>query len=288
MYPSFRFHVMSLTAVFLALSVGLLIGGLFLSRTPNEIQERLIRSIKRDLETINTENAKNRQLVERLRAVLREVQPRLANPKMSTRRVAVIQTGDDADALSEVLSLLRNSGTDPVVIVSVTDRWMKLKDSDRVRISNALRKVSPKLPEGSDALIKSLANSICLPEFQPALDTLHRDGLIRIANQTNTLANCVIVVGGSSRYGGDRPIELDRPLLRQWKSIGLPVAGVEQSTAYVSHIPVFRESGIGCIDAIDTAIGAICFTWLFDAPPAVYGIGSMADRLLPPQLESAP
>lgn len=287
MFADLRYHLVSLAAVFLALSVGMLIGGLFLNTAPTETQQRLIRRIQEDLARITAESDRNRRDFERMEQALRELMPRLVKQRLKARRIAVVQTGDDDRALADTLKALRDAGAETVSVTVVTSRWLELTDEEKQRIIRSLRTLKPNLPDDFTAIVKALANGVALFGYDQAVETLRREGLVRASGDYTLPCRYVVVVGGSSSPESLRAAEIDRPLIRQWQDIGIEVVAAERRDCAGSHVAVYREMDIASVDCIDTALGQMALPFLFGAETAAYGVKDSAERVIPETLLEA-
>lgn len=287
MFGDLRYHLVSLAAVFLALSVGMLVGGLFLNTAPTETQQRLIRRIQEDLARITAESDRNRRDFERMEQALRELMPRLVKQRLKARRIAVVQTGDDGRALADTLKALRDAGAETVSVTVVTDRWLEMNDEERQRLIRRLRALKPNLPEDFSAVVKSLANGVALYGYDKAVEILHREGLIRASGDYTLPCRYVVIVGGSSAPESTRAAEVDRPLIRQWQAVGIQIVAVERRDCASSHVSVYRETDIPSVDCIDAALGQLSLPFLFDAESAAYGVKESAERVIPDALLEA-
>lgn len=281
MFADLRYHLVSLAAVFLALSVGMLIGGLFLNTAPTETQQRLIRRIQEDLARISAESDRNRRDFERMDQALRELTPRLVKQRLKARRVAVVQTGDDDRALADTLKALRNAGAEIVSVTIVTNRWLELSDEDTERIIRSLRSLKPNLPNDFSAVVKAVANGVALFGYDQAVEILRREGLLRTSGDYTLPCRYVVMVGGSSAPESPRATEVDRLLIRQWQDIGIEVIATERRDCSGSHVAVYRETDIASVDCIDIALGQLVLPFLFGAETEAYGVKDSADRVLP-------
>lgn len=284
MFGDIRYHMVSLAAVFLALSVGMLIGGLFLNTAPTETQQRLIRRIQEDLARITAESDRNRRDFERMEQALKELTPLLVKQRLKARRVAVVQTGDDDRALADTLKALRNAGAEIVSVTVVTNRWLELNDEEKQRIIRNLRTLKPNLPQDFTAVVKALANGVALFGYDQAVEILRREGLIRASGDYTLPCRYVVIVGGSSSPESPRASEIDRPLLRQWQTIGIEVVATERRDCASSHVAVYRETDVASVDCIDTALGQMVLPFLFESEAAAYGVKESAERVIPETL----
>lgn len=281
MFADLRYHLVSLAAVFLALSVGMLIGGLFLNTAPTETQQRLIRRIQEDLARISAESDLNRRDFERMDQAIRELTPRLVKQRLKARRIAVVQTGDDDRALADTLKALRNAGAEIVSVTVVTSRWLELNDEEKQRIIRSLRNLKPNLPNDFSAIVKAVANGVALFGYDQAVEILRREGLVRASGDYTLPCRYVVMVGGSSAPESLRAAEVDRPLIRQWQDIGIEVIATERHDCAESHVAVYRETDIASVDCIDIALGQLVLPFLFGAETEAYGVKDSADRVLP-------
>ena len=284
MFADLRYHLVSLAAVFLALSVGMLIGGLFLNAAPTETQQRLIRRIQEDLARISAESDRNRRDFERMDQAFRELTPRMVKQRLKTRRVAVVQTGDDDRALADTLKALRDAGAEIVSVTVVTSRWLELSEEERGRLIRSVRNLKPNLPNDFSAIVKAIANGVALFGYNQAVEILRREGLVRTSGDYTSPCRYVVIVGGSSVPESPRAAEVDRPLIRQWQDIGIEVIAAERRDCAGSHVAVYRETDIASVDCVDIALGQLVLPFLFGAETEAYGVKDSADRLLPTAL----
>lgn len=284
MFADLRYHLVSLAAVFLALAVGMLVGGLFLNTAPTETQQRLIRRIQEDLARITAESDRNRRDFERMEQALRELVPRLVKQRLKARRVAVVQTGDDDRALADTLKALRDAGAETASVTVVTNRWLEMNDEERARLIRRLRTLKPNLPEDFSAVVKALANGVALYGYDRVVEILHREGLVRASGDYTLPCRYVVIVGGSAAPESTRAAEVDRPLIRQWQAVGIEVVAVERRDCAGSHVSVYRETDVPSVDCIDTALGQLSLPFLFGAESAAYGVKESAERVIPDTL----
>ncbi|MCS6950627.1 MAG: copper transporter [bacterium] len=284
MFADLRYHLVSLAAVFLALSVGMLIGGLFLNTAPAETQQRLIRRIQEDLARLSVESERNRRHFERMDQAWRELTSGLVQQRLRGRRVAVVQTGDDERALADTLKALRQAGAETASVTVVTDRWLGLGYEEEQRLIRNLRTLKPNLPEDFTAIVKALANGVALYGYDQAVGILRREGLVRTSGDYRLPCRYVVVVGGSASQDSPRAAEIDRALIRQWQEVGIEVVAAERRDCTMSHVPVYRETDIASVDCIDTALGQAILPFLFEAETEAYGVKESADRVIPEAL----
>ncbi|MHB1460763.1 MAG: copper transporter [Armatimonadota bacterium] len=284
MNPGLRYHIASLAAVFLALTVGLLIGGLFLNTAPTTTQDKLINRIQGDIETLTKESNANKQALERNREFIKALAPALHNSLMKTRSVSVVMTGDDTKALDETISAVRDSGAKLNGVIQITDKYETKSPRNRQNLIDDLRLAYPNLPNDNQAIIRCIANSAFISSFGPIRKVLSDAGIIDVEGTFSEKNTVILLVGGNSTDSG-RVVTLDKPMISIWKANNLKVAATERSDAAYSHISTYRESKIAVVDCIDTLIGRLLFNVIYDVDPMVYGITEQADLTTPKRMD---
>ena len=284
MNPGLRYHIASLAAVFLALAVGLLIGGLFLNTAPTTTQDKLISRIKGDIETLTKESNANKQALERNREFIKALAPALHNKLMNSRSVVVVVTGDDDTAADEALGAIQDSGAALSGVIRVTDKLETKSPSNKKEIIDKLRQQYPNLPDDSSAIIRCIANSAFMPSFTSVRQALVDAEIITTEGDFDKKNTVILLVSGN-KYSTDRPNPLDKPMIKIWQSNNIKVAATERSDTSYSHISAYRESKIPVIDCIDTMIGRLLVGVIYDVDPAVYGITEQADFTAPKRID---
>lgn len=107
-----RYHLASLIAVFLALSIGLLLGGLITDRTPENIQDALLDGIERDI-------AQTRETNERLLAenvIAYDFSDMLLENFVEGKLegLSIIVLGEDGQSLQSAIGALEDAGAEAI------------------------------------------------------------------------------------------------------------------------------------------------------------------------------
>ena len=120
---NFRYHVVSLTAVFLALAIGLVVGTAALNGPVAD-------SLKAQVTALNKDNSNKRDQVNQYREELNrtqefatEVAPTLLNGKLAGRRLLLIALPGAKDYLDQIKTMLTLSGATISATVTVLDRF---------------------------------------------------------------------------------------------------------------------------------------------------------------------
>jgi len=121
---NFRFHLVSLIAVFLALGLGILVGSTVVDQVIVDRLDREIRSVSRESNQLNAENRDLKDEVSKLDDFVRKSSVYLVEQRLSAVPVAIIaEKGVDATAVSSVLSSVRAAGADVPGVLWLDDKW---------------------------------------------------------------------------------------------------------------------------------------------------------------------
>jgi hypothetical protein len=112
-----RYHIVSITAVFLAIGIGVALGSTFLDQATVDVLERNIRSAEERIRTTNAENERLRSTVDDAEArdegLILLGPDRLLGEELTDQRVLVVAApGVGADQLDPIRSVLGRSGAD--------------------------------------------------------------------------------------------------------------------------------------------------------------------------------
>lgn len=123
-----RYHIVSITAVFLALGMGLILGSTFLDRVTVDNLEHQLTEVEHQVRETRTENDALRERVgkmeERDRSLADQIPEQLLRGHLSDVPVLVIAVeGTDEALLTDVVSALANAGAQVSGSWRLTDRW---------------------------------------------------------------------------------------------------------------------------------------------------------------------
>jgi hypothetical protein len=133
---NFRFHLISLIAVFLALGLGILVGSTVVDQAFVDRLNTEIKDVRRDLSVRNDENRELRDEITRLEEFMRGSSSYAVDDRLTDVPVAVIaERGVDERAVRNLLTTVRASGAEVPGVLWLDERW-KL---DRPRELNELQ-----------------------------------------------------------------------------------------------------------------------------------------------------
>ncbi len=136
---NFRFHLISLIAVFLSLAIGVVFGSTVIDRA---IVDGLEQQIERVETKANEQRATNSELSKELdlqSRFLREASPVFVDGRLDLTTTAVIaMRGIDEAEVSEWVGLLRQAGSSVPYVIWLEPRWALANPADEAALASVL------------------------------------------------------------------------------------------------------------------------------------------------------
>ena len=269
--PDLRYHVASLSAVFLSLGIGIVIGTAFVGSPLVAKQTGMLHRLETHVTQLREESRER----ERTEEALTQLLPQTVSGVLKGTRVLLVQTGSYPDAIGAARESLELAGAVVATVTLPPDAW-------RGRLGK------PDItPEAMEAEARQLAPILATgaPVPQP-----YREGGLVTGKETGGVVRLVVLVGGE-KTGGDTALlaHRDAPLIAEWKDAGLTVVAVEPRTVEVSYLPTYRTLDISTIDAVDYTAGKIALPFALIAKDrGTFGYRADAERVLPETAGLAP
>lgn len=301
---TWRYHVASLAAVFLALAVGILLG-VAVSGKVSDATEAL-NANERDRLRQELEQAQDRaDLSDRRRGAAEDLveraYPVLIERRLADVRFALVFLGPvQGDVRSAVERTLADADSGRPVRLLALDTPVNAKDLDEVlRRDESLAAYAE---DGDDfgELGSALARELIDGGETPLWSALSAELVEERTGSSSLPADGAIVVRSwkappSGNVDEARQVRstatLLDGLLDGLKDTGFPVVGVETSTALGddSQIDLYRRQGISSVDNVDTLAGRLALAILLaGGQPGHYGVKDSATDGVTPPIEPLP
>lgn len=298
---SFRFHLVSLVAVFLALGLGVLTGTTVLNRG-------IVAQLERQTDQLAAQADQLRQNVRRLEAEVagwsefgREIRDFVLTGRLrAVDAIMVTQEGADPAAVDGVRQVLERSGARLRLELLVSGRMALADPGDR----EALAEVAG-LPSGTNAgelrpkIVEQLADQLAFgASAGDVVEALAGAGFLAQERpdplpdgQAVPADALILVVGGGARVPSLAPSDFLVPLVERLVLDGQAVAASEGRNGEVPFVTVVRQNGVAerlvTQDNVDELPGEISLILavedlLEEGVPGHYGVKAGASRLMPP------
>ncbi|HWG55300.1 MAG TPA: copper transporter [Gaiellaceae bacterium] len=286
-----RYHVASLTAVFLALAIGILVGVGISGRGFVDDAERrqLNAEIARLQASVEEARVRNDELEDRQAAAEEFVEgayPVLVDDRLAGRDVAVVVVGSPDATLDWVLRALDEADARLL-------RLRALRAPLRIAEVAAILESQPSLggyvgDEYLEDVGRDLGREFAAGGTTPLWDALEQEVVIERSGAMTGAADAVVVVRAAPPQGAETARFL-AGFYSGTASVGEPVVGVEGSRADDSAIPIFQRHRMSTVDGVDTPVGRLALVLLLGGGArGDYGVRDTADDGILPPIEALP
>ena len=136
---SFRYHVVTIVAVFLALGLGVLAGTTVLDQGLVTNLKQRTRDAERETARVNRELTQVREQASQLQDLVGQAEPFLVEGRLTGNDVVVVTyDGSDPTARNEAVGALEQSGANVVAILAVTAKMAAADPTDRSELESVL------------------------------------------------------------------------------------------------------------------------------------------------------
>ena len=290
-----RYHIASLTAVFLALGFGILIGSSFAGQAAIRQMSVQIQRQNDRLDNAVQLNEQDHALLKQNEDAIAALMPRIVQNRLTGKRIAIVQTGDYPDAINDARSAIAQAGGTVSSTTTLLGHFDVLSDQSRQDLEKQLGAQD----SGDNTLLKPVALALCLgtsahPNIESELATLEQAKIIQRAGEYDQPTDMVVIVGGSaSTTDADTGPTHEDELISLLKSPdsgqkGPVLVGCETRDAAQSSVPIYLRAGISSVDCIDQPLGALDLPFALNGESSAYGVKPTADRLIPASLILSP
>jgi hypothetical protein len=278
---SFRYHAISLIAVFLALGIGVLLGASIGDQGVSNARKGLERSLRGDLNNARAQASDLRGELRVRDEFERQAYAGLVGNLLSRQRIGIVAIGElPSDYASAVRDAVEPAGAE-IASVSVIRAPLPVD-----RLARDLQRTSlVRLDRDPGALSRfgrrfgrQMANS------GPLIEKVRRDLFSSSRGEYNGLDGIVWVRNREGLKDDQKSAEdrFEAGLLSGMKSTSAEVVGVEARDTDPSQIPAMTKYGLASVDDIDLVAGRTALVYALLGADGQFGVKDTADQLLPP------
>jgi Copper transport outer membrane protein, MctB len=282
----FKYHVATIAAIFFALTVGLIVGGLFVSPRIAVQQTRQIERLRTD---VNRDIAITRTEKERDERALAALVPAAIHGRLAGVSATIVQTGDYPEATAGIREALTQADARVVCSLSIA-HYMTRPDELLLADLKVKSQVLSGFPSTREELADRIARLI-VRGASPAdsgFSDLESEGILHLDQGSDTTSGCrlVVIAAGSRSDASDRAARVDALLVKALQKFGASVMMAETVEAHASDVDSYKHLGIpvSTIDNIDTDIGRGSLIFAYGGDPGTFGIKPSAADLFPAEL----
>jgi hypothetical protein len=293
----FRYHLVSLAAVFIALAVGILLGAA-ISGKLGDAEDALMKDRVKSMSDQLTQERARSDIIERrseaAQELLTDAYPALMANRLEGKGFAVLFLGPvDGGVRSALERALTDADAGSPVRLVALDTPVDPQELDSALQGDELL---AQYAEGGDdfgALGEALGSDLIEGDGTPLWTALSSRLIEERSGTTSIPVDGVIVVqtwhepdsqGDVDQQSRTRATEsLFEGLMRGLENSSLPIVGV-QTTGAEADLALFRQQGVSSVDDVDTLAGRLALALLLQgAQPGHYGVkDSASDGVTPP------
>lgn len=273
-----RYHIASLVGVFLALALGLILGGLAVGSGAVERQQTaLVDGLRKEFASLRDANAD----LESHNAVLEEF-AKQANDSWSSRRlegktVAVVTNAGRTDGLQIATRDIEAAGG-RVVVLTVNKPGLALADT---KIASTVTSVTGDAAQVRSAVIASITAELTTSDAdRSAIDALVAAGVLGIQGlEPGVTVDGLVDIAAPG--GKADPVTI--ALAVAFAETGRPGMGAQTTTAGTGVAAAAADAGASGFDTLGTEVGRYTLIALLSGgEPGYFGLASGVDGPFPP------
>ena len=308
-----RYHIVSLVAVFLALALGMVVGGTVLNEGTGRAQRAFSDLLRRTSQQTQAENTDLRNQLGHYQTFGEKVLPQLAHDKLKGRSVVLIDTDrvDDGARTSVTDAIEAAGGTLDGRVTFSSDRVNLAAQDDRTRLGQVLGLSTTDPDQLRPAMIEQFTDRLTAPARLPQDDRDRPRDMITALSDAKFFADLnlpsrvsdgselfpkagslFVIIGPTDGSTVLPPKSFLVPLADRLSARSTaPVAGVESQNGVSSWVQTLRgdkeiTQRVSSVDDVDAVYGQIALVDAFalqlaHQPPGQYGFKQGSTGLLP-------
>ena len=307
---NFRFHLVSLVAVFLALTVGIVVGASIVNRAIVDGLNNRIDKVEKNADTQRNANRALSASAQQLQSYLQTAAPYVVEGRLTAVPVVVVaERGVDRTAVRSVVTLFQDAGAHAPAIVWLEAKWQLDQPDERTKLAQIVGDSATSTALRTDALTALAARlgtaaSSKTSSASDVLSAMTSAGFVSIegvgvggSTDLSTFPAAgvrVAVIGGEASALASKPLMV--PLASAFSVLAVPtVAGeVYRATngvpARAAMVAAIRKDStlhttVSTVDDVDLVQGQVAVVLATaesgEAKVGNYGYGAGADQALP-------
>ena len=279
---SFRYHAISLVAVFLALGIGILLGvAIGENGIVSNASKDLERSLRGDLNRVRSQNAQLKKDIETRDAYEKAVYPSLVKDLLPGWRIGIVAMGNlDSSYTGEATDAVEPAGA-TVDSVSVIQAPLPLS-----QLASELKGTKLARLDRSDRVLERFGRRIGrqIVHGGALIERVKHDLFSSSRGQYRGLEGIVYVRDRSDLQGGDKSAQdiFEQGLISSMRVAASGAAGVEETDTDPSQVGFMDDHGLASVDDLDLTAGKTALVYVLLGAKGKFGVKGSADGLLPP------
>ena len=286
MIIDFRYHIASLVAVFLALGLGILVGGIMLkSDVLVDRQKQMTDKLEIQLEQLRQKNEAVEAQVSSLQVNYKsqeefekQILPLLVKGRLEGYQIALVETNSYSFS-DDLIAVLQMAGVKVLSVTTIMGSFDQSANREALKARLSWKDVGD--GQLATRLASEVARGILVNDNRLVLDSLVEAGAVKISGEYGKPLSGVVIIGGSQEREMIKAEAVDLPMIDYFLAGKIPVYGVEEADIPYSYMKEYQKKRISTVDNIDSVPGQVALVLAMAGKPGHYGIKPTAQKLLP-------
>lgn len=277
-----RYHIASLVAVFLALSVGLLLGTVVVERgVLNAQKTSLVEGLQKDYDQLRSDIKDVTARAETLGAFSGEAEMAVMRDVLTGKTIVVVADPNSAETVKLAVDAIRAAGG-TAAVATLTEPGLALSNADVLKAVAAALAV-PEASVDETRVTAELAREWTTPGGTRRLtNALVAAGALRLDSFSAPAAADGVIVAS---VWNDDPDTVALAVARAMTGPGRSAVGVETTKRLTGLAQAAVTAGLSGVDDIDETFGRVSMVWLVAGRASgMYGVGKGAEGPYPSPL----
>jgi hypothetical protein len=278
----FRYHAMSLAAVFVALAVGLLLG-VTLGDTSlvSDVRGNLEDALKSDLNNARKQSGDRKQQIERQNEFIGAAYPQLVDNRMLGDSVATIGSAAVAQStLKSVTRAVEPAGAKVEYIAQLLAKPEYAKIAEALNLTDVVTDETPTAAE-TDQLGRAVGRRLARGRNTGVMRRLVFSRLSGNLKRARFFAYARQEASDADTAEGKVFDGFERGVVAGLSQQADRVAGVESTTTEPTNIKWYNSLGLSTVDDIQDYAGYYSLVSIFNGAKGDYGYKDSADSIVP-------
>ena len=274
----FRYHALSLVAVFLALGIGILLGSTIGDNLASQANKDLSSSLRGDLLKARQDARDASSNVSQRDRVIQAAFPRIVGDRLRGKTIAIVASGKlPQDLESDVRKTVGDAGG---TIDSVSNVGDGTKPAD---LGKAVGRRFANVSTGDTAGLRALGRRLGRSIVKGSRDTAElKSALSSQFSGDYAGADAVVFYRGAPAKRDAAHLALEEGLVEGLRKSARSVVGIEQTSTDPSQVPWYADRGLSSVDSVDLAGGRVALALALAGAEGSFGVKKTAQDILPP------
>lgn len=285
MFINMKYYITTISAIFIALGIGILIGfnlnskDILSSQQANLIEQmdKKVVKVKSENEILQTTVKSLTEKNEDMNKYMEKTYGKIIEGRLVGKNIGILQTTEDY-FFEGIQNLPKEAGAGVAYEAVLKDKVNEV--TDFAKLSQELNVEIKDKKALINLIIESLSDKV---KNQQRLDYFTAQGYIEIKSISDTPVSVqgLVILGGSETKNEEKLKNIDKNVIDICREKGIMALGAERTDSKASYIEFYKQNKISTIDNVDELMGRISMVVVLQGEKGHYGIKETSQDLMP-------